>query len=154
GLAVEWVEIEGPIDSWPGIGYERLFGGGPLKPTRVAKLIAAGQPEPPQPAKRNPDSDIYDPLPPASAKPPEDADRLMRTFLPLAFRRPVAKGLEDYYVKLVHAALDEKKPFADAMLLGYKAALCSPHFLFLTEPTDAKGKNPRLDDYAVASRLS
>ena len=34
------------------------------------------------------------------------ADRLMRAFLPLAFRRPVTKVLEDYYVKLVHAALD------------------------------------------------
>jgi len=55
---------------------------------------------------------------------------------------------------MIHAALDKKVPFVDAMLLGYKAALCSPHFLFLTEPTDTKAKNPKLDDYAVASRLS
>jgi mono/diheme cytochrome c family protein len=154
GLAVEWVEIDGPLDPWPGVGYERLFGGVPLKPASVAKLIGAGQPEPPQPAKRNPDSYIYDPLTPAPAKPREDAGRLMRSFLPLAFRRPVAKELEDYYVKMVHAALDRKVPFADAMLLGYKAALCSPHFLFLTEPTDTKAGNPRLDDFAVAARLS
>jgi mono/diheme cytochrome c family protein len=154
GLAVEWIEIEGPIDAWPGVGYERLFGGVMLKPTSVARLIAAGQPEPPQPAKRNPDSYIYDPLTPASAKPREDADRLMRAFLPLAFRRPATKELVDYYIKLVHAALDKKLPFADAMLLGYKAALCSPHFLFLTEPTDVGSKNPKLDDYAIASRLS
>jgi hypothetical protein len=154
GLAVEWVEVSGPSDAWPGIGYERLFGGIPLKPMSVAKLIAAGQPEPAQPAKRNPDSYVYDPLTPAPAKPREEADRLMRTFLPLAFRRPVTKEIEDYYVKLVHDALDKKLIFADAMLLGYKAALCSPHFLFLTEPTGVKNKNPRLDDYAVASRLS
>ena len=154
GLAVEWVEVEGPVEAWPGAGYESLFGGVPLKPTSVAKLIAAGQPEPPQPAKRNPDSYIYDPLTPAPAKPREDADRLIREFLPLAFRRPVAKELADYYVKIVHTALDKKQPFADAMLLGYRAALCSPHFLFLTEQTDAKAKNPRLDDDAVASRLS
>jgi mono/diheme cytochrome c family protein len=154
GLAVEWVEIEGPIDPWPGIGYDRLFGGVPLKPTSVARLIAAGKPEPKEPAKRNPDSYIYDPLTPASAKPREDADRLMRSFLPLAFRRPVKKELADYYVKIVHSALDKGVTFADAMLLAYKAALCSPHFLFLTEPIDTKAKNPRLDDFAVASRLS
>jgi hypothetical protein len=154
GLAVEWVEIDEPIDRWPGIGYDRLFGGVPLEPTSVAKLIAAGQPKPPQPAKRNPDSYIYDPLTPASAKPHEDARRLMRSFLPLTFRRPVRKELEDYYVKLVQTALSRKVPFADAMLLGYQAALCSPHFLFLREPIDTKARNPRLDDLAVASRLS
>jgi hypothetical protein len=154
GLAVEWVEIEGPVDPWPGIGYERLFGGVPLKQNSIAKLIAAGQPEPPQPAKRNPDAFIYDPLTPATNKSREEAGRLMRAFLPLAFRRPATKELEDYYVKMVHTALDRKLPFADAMLLGFKAALCSPHFLFITEPVDAKNKNPRLDDYAIASRLS
>ncbi len=36
-------------------------------------------------------------------------------------------------MKMVHAALDKGAPFAEAMVLGYKAALCSPHFLFLTE---------------------
>lgn len=154
GLAVEWIEIEGTTDAWPGVGYERLFSGVPLKPTSIAKMIAAGQPEPAQPPKRNPDSYVYDPLTPAPAKPREEADRLMRAFLPTAFRRPVAKELEDYYVKIVHAALDRKMTFADAMLLGYKTVLCSPHFLFLTEPTDTKSKDPRLDDYAVASRLS
>src|SRR6478672_3525747 len=34
------------------------------------------------------------------------------------------------------------------MLAAYKAALCSPDFLFLREPVG------RLDDWAVASRLS
>lgn len=153
GLAVEWVEVEGPLNPWPGVGYDRLFSGVPLKPASVAKLIAAGQPEPPNP-KRNPDSYTYDPLTPATAKPREDADRLVRGFLPLAFRRPVTQELADYYVKLVHDALDRKVPFPEAMLLGYKAALCSPHFLFLTEPTDTRAHNPRLDDFAVASRLS
>jgi mono/diheme cytochrome c family protein len=153
GLAVERIEVEGPLDPWPGVGYDRLFGGVPLKHASVAKVIAAGRPEPPA-TKRGPDSYTYDPLTPASAKPREDADRLMRTFLPLAFRRPVPKELADYYVKQVHDALDRNAPFAEAMLAGYKAALCSPHFLFLTEPTDPKGGDPRLDPFAVASRLS
>jgi hypothetical protein len=156
GLAVEWIEIEGPIDPWPGVAYDRLFTGVPLKPTSVARAEAEGRPPPPQPPKRNPDSYIYDPLVPVSAKPREDADRLMKAFLPVAFRRPVSRDLQDYYVKMVHNALDKKVSFANAMLLGYKAALCSPHYLFLAEPLDAtqKDRPAALDHYAIASRLS
>jgi hypothetical protein len=156
GLAVQWVEIEGPIDPWPPPGYARLFGDVPLKPTSVAKAEAEGRPVPPQPPRRSPDSYIYDPLVPAPAKPREDAERLLRAFLPVAFRRPVGKDVQDYYVKMVHAALDRKLSFTEAMLLGYKAALCSPHFLFLAEPIDPTSKeNPAaLDNYAIACRLS
>jgi mono/diheme cytochrome c family protein len=152
GLAVEWVEIDGPIDPWPPVGYQRLFAGVPLKPQSVARAEAEGRPAPPQPAKRPLDSYIYDPLVMAPAKPREDAERLMKAFLPLAFRRPVSAELQQYYVKLVHTALDSKAPFPEAMILGYKAALCSPHFLFLTEP--AGERRPALDDYALAARLS
>jgi hypothetical protein len=152
GLAVEWVEIEGPTDAWPPVGYQRLFAGVPLKPQSVARAEAEGRPAPPQPAKRPLDSYIYDPLVMAPAKPREDAERLMKAFLPLAFRRPVSAELQQYYVKLVHDALDSKVAFPEAMILGYKAALCSPHFLFLTEP--AAERRPALDDYAVAARLS
>src|SRR5262249_4243589 len=69
-------------------------------------------------------------------------------FLPRAFRRPVPEAQQRYFVKVVHDALDRKLSFKEAMVLGYKAVLCSPHFLFLVEP------RPVLDDYAVASRLS
>ena len=31
GLAVHWVEIEGPLDPWPPAGYQRLFDGVPLE---------------------------------------------------------------------------------------------------------------------------
>jgi hypothetical protein len=80
----------------------------------------------------------------------------MRNFLPLAFRRPVPEGLQQYYIKFVHTALDRKVSFTEAMILGYKAALCSPHFLFLTERADASGasRQTALDNYAIASRLS
>lgn len=153
GLAVEWAEIEGPLDAWPPLGYERLFGGVPLKPASIARLEAEGRPVPPLPAKRSPDSYVYDPLVPSPAKPREDAERLMRSFLPLAFRRPVTTEVRDYYVKMVYAALDKKMTFAEALLLGYKAALCSPHFLYLTEPLP-QSAGGALDDYAVAARLS
>lgn len=135
-LAIQWLEISGPLDPWPPLGYTRLFGDLPLKaPYRNGPLFVG------------------------SDKPREDADRLLRSFLPVAFRRPVSAELHNYYLQIVLDALDRKRSFEDAMLLGYRAALCSPHFLFLTEPLHAgpiqAGSPPgRLDDYAVAARLS
>lgn len=154
GLVVQWVEIEGPLDVWPPEGYVRLFGDVPLKPKSVAKAEAEGRPAPAN-AKRSEGQWIYDPLVVASTRPREDAERLMHTFLPQAFRRPVGAELERYYVQQAHAALDKGLPFSEAMLLGYKVALCSPHFLFLTEPiTTTPGRRGNLDDYAVAARLA
>ena len=136
-LAVHWIEIEGPLGDWPPAGYRSLFDGVPLKPASVARAEAEGRPVPPQPAKRPDGWWIYDPLVLTPKKPRQDAERLMRSFLPRAFRRPVSKDLEKYFVKVVHDGLDKKLSFTQAMLLGYKAALCSPHFLFLVEPVDA-----------------
>jgi hypothetical protein len=156
GLAVEWIEITGPLDPWPPVGYSRLFDGVPLKPQSVARAEAEGRPVPTPPAKRPDGWWIYDPLVPAPVKPRADAERLMRTFLPRAFRRPVRKELEQYFVKVVRDALDKKLSFAQAMLLGYKTALCSPHFLYLVEPVDEKkgDRQTALDDHAIACRLS
>jgi hypothetical protein len=156
GLAVQWIEIEGPLGDWPPAGYQRLFSGVPLVPQSVARARAEGRPDPPQPAKRPDGWWLYDPLVLAPKKPREDAERLMRAFLPKAFRRPVSEDLQRYYVKVVHAALDRKLSFVEAMILGYKTALCSPHFLFLLEqarPAKA-GQRGNLDDHALASRLS
>lgn len=147
-LAVEWLEIEGPLGSWPPPGYQRLFEGVPLRPASVARIVAEGKPAPPEPASRGDQWWIYDPLVVCSSRPREDAERLLRAFLPAAFRRPVGEDLARYYIERVHAALDRKVPFPEAMILGYQAALSSPHFLFLEE------RPGPLDDYAIASRLS
>jgi hypothetical protein len=147
-LAVEWIEISGPLEPWPPPGYQALFAGVPLKPQSIARAEAEGRPVPPQPARRPDGWWIYDPPVPAPAKPREDAERLMRSFLSRAFRRPVAEGTQRHFVKVVHDALDRKLSFAEAMILGYKTALCSPHFLFLVE------RGPVLDEHAIASRLS
>ncbi len=156
GLAVHWIEIEGPLGPWPPDGYRRLFDGVPLKPQSVAKREAAGQPVPPQHASRPDGWWQYDPIVPAPAKPRADAERLLRSFLPRAFRRPVAEELQQYYIKLVHAALDKGVSFTEAMVTAYQAALCSPHFLFLTERIDdSRGaRRAELDDHAIAARLS
>jgi hypothetical protein len=152
GLAVEWVEIEGPLDAWPPAGYRRLFGNVPQKAKSIAKLEAEGKPVPPSPRKGD-NWWIYDPLVIAPADAKKDGERLMRAFLPVAFRRPVEEKLKQYYIKIVHDGLDKKLSFQEAMLLGYKAALCSPHFLYLIEPVD-HAKTTRLDPYAVAGRLA
>ena len=132
GLAVQWLEIEGPLDAFPPAGYTNLFGDLPLKPRYKGAALQV-----------------------ESADAPADARRLIAAFLPRAFRRPVSAELQDYYVKLALDALDKKQPFEDALLLAYRAALCSPNFLFLTEPLGTRKDQPAaLDDYAVAARLS
>ncbi len=132
GLVVQWLEIEGPLDAFPPAGYQHVFGDLPLK-----VLTRNGPPQV------------------VSADPRADADRLLRSFLPMAFRRPVPADLHDYYLKIVLGALDRKLPFADALLLGCRAALCSPHFLMLAEPLGTRRDQPAaLDDYAVAARLA
>ena len=83
--------------------------------------------------------------------PKADTDRLIRSMLPLAFRRPVSKKEADRYVAFVHSWLDEGVPFEAAMRTGYKAIFTSPSFLFhqssLPEVTV-------VDDYALAERLA
>jgi hypothetical protein len=175
GIAVDWLEAEGPLlDSWPPASHRRLFGDLPL----------VGIPPSPKakgPAKKKgilPATDVHYPRRPAtnafyikghdwpfikdvdslqqkfenatisSKKPDEDARRLLADFLPRAFRRPVAAKEVDRYVKLFKAHLADGDLFEVAMRTAYKAALSSPQFLYLQEPTGA------LDDWALAARLS
>jgi len=83
-----------------------------------------------------------------SADPIADSARLMHEFAGRAFRRPV-KGEEiSPYVQAVHQSLAAGDAFADAIRGGYRALLCSPRFLYFHESPG------RLDDHAIASRLS
>lgn len=88
------------------------------------------------------------PLVPVSTDPLLDADRLIRAFLPRAFRRPPQPDEADYFVKFAHDRLARGVPFGEAVLASYKAILCSPHVLFLP------AKPGPLSDHALASRLS
>jgi hypothetical protein len=83
-----------------------------------------------------------------SANPLADADRLLANFLPKAFRRPVDDEQRKAYVARVDARLKAGDCFETAMRSAYRTALCSPDFLYHIEP------NGKLDDFAVASRLS
>ena len=149
-IVIDWVEVTGPLDRWPLPGYVQLFGDVPLKATSVVRAEAAGQPIP-KVEGRDPGQWIYDPLVIAPASPKADAERLVRKFLPRAFRRPATEEQVARFVQIAHTALDQKDSFPEAMIATYKAILCSPYFLFLSPVTDT---NNKLDDYAIASRLS
>ncbi len=139
-IAIQKIEIEGPlkadgsVDEWPSQSYRELFDTLPQRSlsdiTKVPAIKGA-----PNPAL------------PVSAQPKVDAERLILRFLSKAFRRPVSEDIAKPYVARVINALDDGVPFHQAMLDGYKAILCSPHFLLHEEtpgPLDAPGLANRL----------
>ncbi len=73
---------------------------------------------------------------------------LMTGFASRAFRRPARPDELEKYIALVNNALDDGQSFVAALRLGYRALLCAPRFLYLTEQPG------RLDDFALATRLS
>jgi hypothetical protein len=161
GIRLEWMTIEGPIGPFPPPSYDRLFARVPLEARSVVQARTDGTRIPKIPANRTEQQWDSDPLVPASAHPRQDSERLIRDFLPRALRRAVPEELARHVVERVHAKLDEKYTFLDAMTYGYKAILASPHFLLMMEPGNppaaaAATASPatRLDDYALAERLS
>jgi mono/diheme cytochrome c family protein len=129
GLAVEWVEVEGPLnDTWPSASHRRLFGD-----------LAQG------PA---PIYNFRDRVEVVSKEPEADAERLLRDFLRRAFRRAVTAADVKPFLALVKSRLAEKQSFEQALRAGFMAVMVSPEFLFLRE------KPGKLDDFALASRLS
>ena len=148
GLAVDWIEIEGPLDV--GAAYRSYFGGLPRVPQRFYEDIVAGKDQRDDWSKWNPGefSKPHNRLRLVSKDAKADAERLIRAFLPRAFRRPVTEEVLNGYLQSAHSKLDQGAPLEDVLVETYKAALCSPHFLMLIE------KPGVLDDYAIASRLS
>jgi mono/diheme cytochrome c family protein len=151
GVAIDWLDVEGPLlADWPPPSHRRLFGDLPL--------AALPKTSPTAPPRRT----VYKGRPgafprtklsqqiwtTASIHPLHDAERLLADFLPRAFRRPVEPAEVARYVTLVRERIDSGHCFETAMRLAYKTALCSPDFLYLRETPGA------LDEYAVASRLS
>ena len=126
---VEWVEIEGPLnEQWPPRGHQLLYGNLPMQPA-------------------NPKLATKD-LRVVSSQPEADARRLLASFLPKVFRRPVTDEEVTEHLTLVVEQMQKGRQFDEALRAAYKMALCSPKFLFLQE------KHGPLDDHALASRLS
>ncbi len=72
----------------------------------------------------------------------------LRAFATRAFRRPVEDPDFQSYASMLRSAIDDGEEPIDALKATYRAILCSPRFLYFTEPAGS------LDDYAIASRLS
>ena len=84
---------------------------------------------------------------------PRKTKRILKNFADKAYRRPASKEELASLMKVVTSRLDSGHDPFDALKGGLKAALCSPAFLYLEEPVSNK-TSYRLDDYALASRLS
>lgn len=129
GLAVQWLEVEGPLHpSWPPESHRRIFGDLPRKPAPVfnnSKRVEV-----------------------ASTDSEADAERILRAFARRAFRRAVTDDDLRPILKLVKSRLAEKHSFEQAVRVGLMALMVSPDFLFLRE------RPGKLDDFALASRLS
>lgn len=88
----------------------------------------------------------------APKNPEDDARRLLRRFVALASRVPISPEVVQKYEQLVLAQLEQGIAFPEALLAGYKAFLCSVHFLYLRDPSAPA--TDTTDQYAIASRLS
>ncbi|MFM1997039.1 MAG: hypothetical protein RLZZ111_1426 [Planctomycetota bacterium] len=160
GVALDWFEIEGPINPvWPPESHRRLFGDLPI---RELPADAAVVPPTRRPPRQTPlylpafaSLSARDQRPPLetvqAAAPLEDARRLLAAFMPRAFRRDIEPAEVEPYVTLVADRLAARDCFEDAMRRAYVAMLTSPEFLFHEGdgPADAPAAPFRL-----AARLS
>ncbi len=107
GLAVQWLEIEGPIESqtWPPPSHRVLFDDLGIQP----------KPKDPQ----------------------QEAKRLLRRFVKLASREPIPEEDLNKFDDLIQQRLSKNASFAEAMLAGYKAFLASGDFIYVREPIKA-----------------
>jgi hypothetical protein len=129
GLAIDWIEVEGPLnDVWPPASHRLIFGDLPQKSASIYN----------QP----------DRVEVVSGDPAADANRLIRQFCRRAFRRTVTDDDVAPFVAIVNTKLSEGRSFEQAMRVGLTAVMVSPEFLFLRKNSGA------LDDFALASRLS
>ncbi|HYG76575.1 MAG TPA: DUF1592 domain-containing protein [Planctomycetota bacterium] len=152
GIAVDWLDVEGPLyEIWPPRAHQVLFGSLPLVEFKP-KDTPAIRPPPRRQIRQLGGLNRPDPIAGIwtvkSDQPLADADRLLGTFLPKLFRRPVEASVRAQYVAKVDERLKAGDCFESAMRWAFRAALCSPDFLYLLEPAG------KLDDYALACRLS
>lgn len=154
GITCDDLDVEGPLhDTWPPISHKRLFGSLPIE-----KFDPKANPNVRGPARTLDRQSLFmgknkpDPVEGiwtvSSEKPLEDADKLLADFLPRAFRRPVAADVRKLYVARVEERIKAGDCFEVAMRWAYRAALCSPDFLYHVEPAG------ELDECALACRLS
>jgi hypothetical protein len=147
GVAFHWLEVEGPLfDEWPTRPQRLLAGGLPLKPPAPAADTSdsSGNFE----FRAPPPDTTPRPVEIVSSDPDRDGERLVRSFMQRALRRPVQDAEIQPFVKLFRTARDAGTSFTEALITAYTGVLCSPAFITLEE------RPGPLDDHALASRLS
>ncbi|MBI5759680.1 MAG: DUF1592 domain-containing protein [Planctomycetales bacterium] len=129
GLAVQYVEVEGPLnETWPPESHHRIFGD--------------------MPQKKFPVYNFSDRVEVVSEEPLVDAERILTKFTRRAFRRTVTSDDVAPFLAVVKSKMDGGYTFELAMRAALKGVLISPEFLFLRE------RPGKLDDFALACRLS
>lgn len=134
-VAIEWAEIEGPeVEMWPPRSHQAILGTLPMKKWAgdsgllPPRTIAQGTG-----LERRVFNVPGGPFFIDSKDPAKDSDRLLRRFMGRAYRRPVTDEEVREMQATVLEAIEKNICFQDAMLIAYKAILCSPDFLFLNE---------------------
>lgn len=115
GIAFKSLEITGPLppDAWPPASHQVLFADLPFRAA---------------PAGASPPVEVL------ASDPEADARRLFRRFATSALVKPLPGEDIAAYEDLIITALRSGTGFTQAMLVGYRALLCSPEFLYLEDP--------------------
>ncbi len=166
GYAVQWIEIEGPFYDDPvgGAGYQLLFDQLKLAPSKEAgrgvplevgpapatarrglspaPATGRGGPGAARAAMRETPYEVE------SEAPRKDAERLLRSFIQKAYRKPADEGDVERFLALFDDQMKQGHSFTRSLLSAYTAVLASPGFVFVEE------KPGRLDDHALATRLA
>lgn len=155
GVAVEWIEVEGPIvDQWPPASHRVLFDDLPVEPWSAETGLQ--KPSPPMTVRGTGKRAIvqriseknFAPYHVVSTDRSVDARRLLKRFAGQLYGRPLVDSELAVYQALVDQKLSQKVSFQEAMRIGYLAILCSPDLLFVSEQPG------HLDETALATRLS
>jgi hypothetical protein len=167
GYAVQWLEVTGPLeDTHTASGYELLFGDLPMRRLDAGEkggvpleVVAPNITPPvggapggfppgggPGGFQRSPISNVSVEV--LSKAPQQDAERLLRGFLEVAYRRPIEEPDVQRFLGLFKREFELGSGFARSMLTAYTGVLVSPGFVFVEEQPG------KLDDWALATRLS
>ena len=124
GIAIKTMTIEGPLlkdDTWPPPSTQQLLTGLEFDEDGEIRLVKA------------PYAHVVD---------------IVSAFAPRAFRRPLHADELAAYASLAKPALDDGRPFLEAVRLPLRAILSAPPFLYHT------GEPGPLNDFGLATRLS
>jgi len=133
GIAYQWLEIEGPLDSerWPPDSHQVLFSDLPIKPSESGSLIELGS------------EDLE-----------SDARYLLSRFIEQAQRQPLTDAEFRPFLDLINSELKAGQPLAEALLTGYSAFLSSSHFIYVIDPTSLSKPSGLSYQSALAQQLS